>query len=72
MSRRFLRLFSSVLGYALQRFVIGRRGAWRDRNILLVTLAAVVMENALLSRVPRRNAHHHLRMDSIRGVAIRS
>ena len=38
-----------VLGYALQRFVIGPAGHGEDRNILLVTLGlAVVIENALL------------------------
>ena len=38
-----------VLGYALQRFVIGPAAHGEDRNILLVTLGlAVVIENALL------------------------
>jgi branched-chain amino acid transport system permease protein len=38
-----------VLGYALQRFVIGPASSGDDRNILLVTLGlAVVIENALL------------------------
>jgi branched-chain amino acid transport system permease protein len=38
-----------LLGYALQRFVIGPAGHGEDRNILLVTLGlAVVIENALL------------------------
>src|SRR6266513_6331647 len=38
-----------VLGYCLQRFVIGPAAHGEDRNILLVTLAlAVVIENALL------------------------
>jgi branched-chain amino acid transport system permease protein len=38
-----------LLGYALQRFVIGPAGHGDDRNILLVTLGlAVVIENALL------------------------
>ena len=38
-----------VLGYALQRFVIGPASHGEDRNILLVTLGlAVVIENALL------------------------
>ena len=38
-----------VLGYALQRFVIGPASHGDDRNILLVTLGlAVVIENALL------------------------
>src|SRR5262245_60980479 len=38
-----------LLGYALQRFVIGPAGRGDDRNILLVTLGlAVVIENALL------------------------
>jgi branched-chain amino acid transport system permease protein len=38
-----------VLGYALQRFVIGPAAHGEDRNILLVTLGlAVAIENALL------------------------
>ena len=38
-----------VLGYSLQRFIIGPAAHGEDRNILLVTLGlAVVMENALL------------------------
>jgi len=38
-----------LLGYGLQRFVIGPAAHGEDRNILLVTLGlAVVMENALL------------------------
>src|SRR5205823_9059086 len=38
-----------VLGYCLQRFVIGPAAHGDDRNILLVTLGlAVVIENALL------------------------
>jgi branched-chain amino acid transport system permease protein len=38
-----------VLGYGLQRFIIGPAGHGEDRNILLVTLGiAVVIENALL------------------------
>jgi branched-chain amino acid transport system permease protein len=38
-----------VLGYALQRFVIGPAAHGDDRNVLLVTLGlAVVIENALL------------------------
>ena len=38
-----------LLGYALQRFVIGPASGGEDRNILLVTLGlAVVIENALL------------------------
>jgi branched-chain amino acid transport system permease protein len=38
-----------VIGYALQRFVIGPASAGDDRNILLVTLGlAVVIENGLL------------------------
>jgi branched-chain amino acid transport system permease protein len=38
-----------LLGYALQRFVIGPAAHGKDRNILLVTLGlAVVIENALL------------------------
>src|SRR6476620_8410675 len=38
-----------LLGYALQRFVIGPASHGDDRNILLVTLGlAVVIENALL------------------------
>ena len=50
MSRSFLLapLFF-VLGYALQRFVIGPASHGDDRNMLLVTLGiAVVIENALL------------------------
>jgi branched-chain amino acid transport system permease protein len=39
-----------LLGYALQRFVIGPAAHGEDRNILLVTLGlAVVIENALLT-----------------------
>jgi branched-chain amino acid transport system permease protein len=38
-----------LIGYGLQRFVIGPAGRGEDRNILLVTLGlAVVIENALL------------------------
>jgi branched-chain amino acid transport system permease protein len=38
-----------LLGYALQRFVIGPAGRGEDRNILLVTLGlAVLIENVLL------------------------
>src|SRR5262249_5069162 len=38
-----------LLGYGLQRFVIGPAAHGEDRNILLVTLGlAVVIENALL------------------------
>jgi branched-chain amino acid transport system permease protein len=38
-----------LLGYALQRFIIGPAAHGEDRNILLVTLGlAVVIENALL------------------------
>jgi branched-chain amino acid transport system permease protein len=38
-----------ILGYALQRFVIGPAAHGEDRNILLVTLGlAIVIENALL------------------------
>src|SRR5437016_9657074 len=38
-----------LLGYGLQRFIIGPAAHGEDRNILLVTLAlAVVIENALL------------------------
>jgi branched-chain amino acid transport system permease protein len=38
-----------LVGYALQRFVIGPAGRGEDRNILLVTLGlAVVIENVLL------------------------
>src|SRR5260370_10590593 len=38
-----------VLGYALQRFIIGPASHGEDRNYLLVTLGlAVVVENALL------------------------
>src|SRR5262249_1906447 len=38
-----------LVGYALQRFVIGPAGHGEDRNVLLVTLGlAVVIENALL------------------------
>jgi len=39
-----------VLGYALQRFVIGRARHGRDENVLLVTLGlAIVLENAALA-----------------------
>ena len=39
-----------ALGYALQRFVIGRAAHGRDENILLVTLGlAIVLENAALA-----------------------
>jgi branched-chain amino acid transport system permease protein len=39
-----------ALGYALQRFVVGRAGHGRDENILLVTLGlAIVLENAALA-----------------------
>jgi branched-chain amino acid transport system permease protein len=39
-----------VLGYGLQRFVIGRAAHGRDENILLVTLGlAIVLENAALA-----------------------
>jgi branched-chain amino acid transport system permease protein len=45
----FLTPIFFMLGYALQRFVIGPAAHGEDRNILLVTLGlAVVMENALL------------------------
>jgi branched-chain amino acid transport system permease protein len=45
----FLTPIFFVLGYMLQRFVIGPAAHGEDRNILLVTLGlAVVMENALL------------------------
>src|SRR6266568_9633648 len=38
-----------VLGYGLQRFIIGPAGHGDDRNVLVVTLGvAVVIENALL------------------------
>src|SRR5262252_925760 len=38
-----------LLGYGLQRFIIGPAAHGEDRNILLVTLAlAVIIENALL------------------------
>src|SRR6476469_9065430 len=38
-----------LLGYALQRFIIGPAAHGEDRNILLITLGlAVVIENALL------------------------
>src|SRR5205085_3835415 len=38
-----------IVGYALQRFVIGPAAHGEDRNIMLVTLGlAVVIENALL------------------------
>lgn len=39
-----------VLGYGLQRFVVGRAGHGKDENILLVTLGlAIVLENAALA-----------------------
>ena len=39
-----------VLGYCLQRLVIGRAGHGKDENILLVTLGlAIVLENAALA-----------------------
>jgi branched-chain amino acid transport system permease protein len=39
-----------VLGYCLQRFVVGRAGHGRDENVLLVTLGlAIVLENAALA-----------------------
>jgi branched-chain amino acid transport system permease protein len=39
-----------ALGYALQRFVIGRARHGRDENVLLVTLGlAIVLENAALA-----------------------
>jgi branched-chain amino acid transport system permease protein len=39
-----------VLGYGLQRFVVGRAGHGRDENVLLVTLGlAIVLENAALA-----------------------
>jgi len=39
-----------VLGYCLQRFVVGRAGHGKDENILLVTLGlAIVLENAALA-----------------------
>ena len=45
----FLTPLFFVLGYGLQRFVIGPAAHGEDRNILLVTLGlAVVIENALL------------------------
>ncbi len=45
----FLTPLFYLLGYALQRFVIGPAAHGEDRNILLVTLGlAVVIENALL------------------------
>jgi len=45
----FLTPIFFVLGYTLQRFVIGPAAHGEDRNILLVTLGlAVVIENALL------------------------
>src|SRR6266567_4111670 len=38
-----------VLGYGLQRFIIGPAGHGDDRNVLVVTLGvAVVIENALI------------------------
>ena len=38
-----------VLGYGLQRFVIGRAGHGKDENVLLVTLGlAIVLENGAL------------------------
>src|SRR5713101_8433990 len=45
----FLTPLFFLLGYGLQRFVIGPAAHGEDRNILLVTLGlAVVIENALL------------------------
>lgn len=45
----FLTPLFFVLGYGLQRFVIGPAAHGEDRNILLVTLGlAVIVENALL------------------------
>ena len=45
----FLTPLFFVLGYLLQRFIIGPAARGEDRNILLVTLGlAVVIENALL------------------------
>jgi branched-chain amino acid transport system permease protein len=45
----FLTPLFFVLGYSLQRFVIGPAAHGEDRNILLVTLGlAVIIENALL------------------------
>lgn len=39
-----------VLGYGLQRFVVGRAGHGKDENVLLVTLGlAIVLENAALA-----------------------
>ena len=39
-----------ALGYALQRFVVGRARQGRDENVLLVTLGlAIVLENAALA-----------------------
>jgi branched-chain amino acid transport system permease protein len=39
-----------LLGYGLQRFVVGRAGHSKDENILLVTLGlAIVLENAALA-----------------------
>jgi len=39
-----------ALGYALQRFIVGRAGHGKDENILLVTLGlAIVLENAALA-----------------------
>ena len=47
-----------ALGYGLQRFVIGPASHGDDRNMLLVTLGlAVLIENALLLRLPRRHPH---------------
>src|ERR1700692_76965 len=38
-----------LIGYGLQRFIIGPAGHGDDRNVMLVTLGlAVVIENALL------------------------
>ena len=38
-----------LLGYALQRFIIGPAAHGEDRNVLLVTLGlAIIIENALL------------------------
>ena len=61
-----------VLGYALQRFVIGPAAHGEDRNILLVTLGlAVIIENALLYafRADTRTDQPALRLQRRRGRA---
>ena len=47
-----------LLGYGLQRFVVGPASHGEDRNIVLVTLGlAVIIENALLYAFRRGHAH---------------